>query len=106
MLWLIYAKARGYEMRLPVNYTELDMSKRREVREEYVRRQKDKCFYCKEDLSKDAPTRITKKKIDWAFFPPNFLRYPVHLQHDHETGMTEGAVHAYCNAVMWQYEGR
>ena len=22
------------------------------------------------------------------------------------TNMTEGAVHAYCNAVLWQYEGR
>lgn len=34
------------------------------------------------------------------------LRYPVHLQHNHDTGMTEGAVHARCNAVMWQYLGR
>jgi hypothetical protein len=39
-------------------------------------------------------------------FPPNFLKYPVHLQHNHDTDMTEGAVHARCNAVMWQYHGR
>ena len=42
----------------------------------------------------------------WDLFPPNFLKYKVHLQHNHSTGMTEGAVHALCNAVMWQYEGR
>jgi hypothetical protein len=34
------------------------------------------------------------------------LKSPIHLQHDHDTGLTEGAVHAYCNAVLWQYEGR
>lgn len=28
------------------------------------------------------------------------------LMVDHKTGMTEGAVHNYCNAVMWQYENR
>jgi len=30
----------------------------------------------------------------------------MHLHHNHETDMTEGAVHAYCNAVLWQYEGK
>jgi hypothetical protein len=30
----------------------------------------------------------------------------IHLQHCHKTNMTEGAVHAYCNAVLWQYEGK
>ncbi len=48
---------------------------------------------------------ITDKKINWKLFPENFLKYPIHLQHNHDTGMTEGAVHNYCNAVMWQYEG-
>ena len=47
-----------------------------------------------------------EKKINWKLFPPFFLRFPIHLQHNHDTNMTEGAVHAYCNAVMWQYEGR
>ena len=34
------------------------------------------------------------------------LDHPIHLQHSHNTGVTEGAVHNYCNAVMWQYDGR
>lgn len=92
--------------KVPVNYSEITRDERRLVREEYVRLQGGKCFYCKETLSDDPPKRITSKKIDWTLFPENFLRYPVHLQHDHDTDMTEGAVHAYCNAVMWQYDGR
>jgi hypothetical protein len=76
---------------------------RRKVREEYVKLQQGKCYYCNLALSK-SPKK--DKKINWSLFPPNFLKFPVHLQHDHDTDMTEGAVHSYCNAVMWQYEGR
>jgi hypothetical protein len=38
-----------------------------------------------------------------SLFPKNFLKWPVHLHHSHDTGMTIGAVHSYCNAVLWQY---
>lgn len=92
--------------KLPVDYTQLDSYERRLVRIQYVAEQKGLCFYCHEDLFKEAPSRIKNKKIDWKYFPENFLKYPIHLQHNHDTGMTEGAVHNYCNAVMWQYEGR
>lgn len=93
------------EIRIPTDYTKLTFAERKAVRELYVALQDDKCFYCKSDLNKPAPKRITNKKIDWNLFPDNFLKYPIHLQHNHETNMTEGAVHNYCNAVMWQYEG-
>lgn len=86
-------------------YSKLTSDERRILRLEYVMSQKGKCFYCKEYLSEDPPERITSKEIDWKLFPDNFLQYPVHLQHNHATDNTEGAVHAYCNAVMWQYEG-
>ena len=75
------------------------------VREEYVGRQNGLCMFCNCPLDHQPPEHI-KKPIDWKLFPPNFLSNPVHLQHDHNTGMTEGAVHAYCNAVLWQYHGR
>lgn len=94
----------GYE--LPVMYHEIPPQKRREVRQQYVEVQDGKCMYCGESLSCKAPKRITAKAIDWRRFPKNFLKYPIHLQHDHKTGLTEGAVHNYCNAVLWQYEGR
>lgn len=90
---------------LPVNYTELPWTERREVREQYVKEQRGKCHYCGGSLYEPAPKQIIEKKINWKLFPENFLKYPIHLHHNHDTGMTEGAVHNYCNAVMWQYEG-
>ena len=94
------------EIKLPVDYTELTFVERRFIREEYVKLQKGKCYFCGEDLNKPAPERITNKKIDWSLFPNNFLKYPIHLQHNHYSGMTQGAVHNYCNAVMWQYHNQ
>jgi len=93
-------------MKLPVNYDELTPARRREVRNRYISLQDGKCLYCGESLSVVAPERITKKPLKLYLFPPGFLKHPIHLQHNHSTGMTEGAVHNYCNAVMWQYEGR
>ena len=91
---------------LPIDYTKLHSRERRKVREQYISEQKGKCYYCGGDLSKEPPQYITEKEINLDLFPPNFLKYPIHLQHNHDTGMTEGAVHSYCNAVMWEYEGR
>jgi len=91
---------------LPVDYTKLFPSEKRKVRLQYIDEQKGKCYYCGCFLDEDAPQHIKDKKINWNLFPEGFLDYPIHLQHNHYTGMTEGAVHAYCNAVMWQYEGR
>ncbi len=91
---------------LPIDYTKLTPSQRREVRLQYIELQEGKCYYCGESLNDSPLARITEKPINWNRFPSNFLQHPIHLQHCHKTGMTEGAVHAYCNAVMWQYEGR
>lgn len=91
---------------LPVYYSRLSSNERRVVREQYIKDQDGHCFYCKHPLDKDPPKEILDKKIVWSMFPPNFLKYPVHLQHNHSSDLTEGAVHAYCNAVLWQYEGR
>lgn len=91
---------------LPVNYNDLHYTERRLVRLQYIEEQLGKCYYCGEDLNNDPPKYITDKPINLKLFPPNFLQHPIHLQHNHKTGMTEGAVHCYCNAVMWQYEGR
>lgn len=93
-------------MELPVNYEELTWQERKEVREEYVRIQKDLCVYCGANLHWSAAASVRSKEINWDLFPENFLKYPIHLHHDHDTGMTIGAVHSYCNAVLWQYEGK
>jgi len=91
---------------LPVDYRSLTWRERIAVREQYVREQDGWCFYCGKFLYEDPPSEIDDAYIDWSKFPRNFLEYPVHLQHNHSSGMTEGAVHAYCNAYMWMYEGQ
>jgi 5-methylcytosine-specific restriction endonuclease McrA len=90
----------------PAKYHELTYQERKQLRDEYVIHQNYKCLYCGEDLRGAPRKEVADKKINWKLFPNGLLSYPVHLQHNHETGLTEGAVHAYCNAVMWQYEGK
>jgi hypothetical protein len=93
-------------MKLPRNYDELTPKQKRLVREEYVRIQNDKCWYCGESLDRPPRADVSMKPINWGLFPPGFMNHPVHLQHDHDTGLTEGAVHSLCNAYLWQYHGR
>lgn len=87
-------------------YSTLTWSQRRRVRNAYVKLQGGKCFYCNENLHKEPPEHITSMKVNRKLFPKGFFDRPIHLQHDHTTDVVEGAVHAYCNAVMWEYEGR
>lgn len=89
-----------------MKYSQMTPQQRRKLRELYVDMQDGKCMYCWHPLDKKPPKRILDYEINWSLFPDNFLKYPVHLQHNHDTDETEGAVHAYCNAVLWQYEGR
>ena len=70
-----------------------------------MRQQKGLCYHCKRNLLLSPPKEIMDKAINWSLFPPNFTKWPHHLHHSHETGMTLGTVHAYCNAVLWQYHG-
>lgn len=91
---------------LPTNYTNLPAFMRRVVRELYVAEQKGLCAHCKAPLSEKAAPEVESKWIYKRLFPENFFQYPVHLHHDHDTEMTVGAVHAKCNAVLWQYHGK
>lgn len=93
------------KMKLPVDYTKLSVAQRREVREEYIKRQKGKCYYCAGSLNDLPGEEVMELEVDDKLFPPSFFDYPVHLHHDHSTNMTLGAVHCRCNAVLWQYLG-
>ena len=93
-------------MNLPAYYDELTPYEKKSVRQQYRVLQNNNCWYCKTSLDGDPAEIVANKTIKLSLFPDNFLMYPVHLQHDHNTGLTEGAVHAYCNAVLWQYEGK
>lgn len=92
-------------MKLPVNYNEIKPAERRLVREEYVRIQEGNCCFCGAPLDGKPPKEVTSKQINRKLFPTGFFRWPVHLHHDHDTGLTIGAVHNYCNAMLWQYFG-
>lgn len=92
-------------MKLPVNYKETHHAERRKVREEYVNLQRGKCYHCDYLLIGQPPQSIRSKSINKNLFPSGFFKWPVHLHHNHKTGMTIGAVHNYCNAVLWQYHG-
>lgn len=89
-------------IKLPADYTKLSQAERADVRREYIRLQHGRCQFCLEPL-RDEPSE--KPRINWNRFPKGFLNHPIHLHHDHKTGMTVGAVHAYCNAILWQYHG-
>lgn len=92
-------------MKLPVNYDATAPSKRRLVRIEYVKQQLGKCQHCGELLFFQPTQKVLDAYIKESLFPPGFFNNPVHLHHDHLTGMTIGAVHARCNAYLWQHLG-
>ena len=92
-------------MELPINYNKATVAERRKARECYILKQGYKCYYCGCPLNKDPSVEVLDSLIDWRLFPPNFEKYPIHLHHDHSTHLTLGAVHARCNAYLWQYCG-
>jgi len=92
-------------MKLPQDYTKLTQQDRRSVREEYIRLQNGKCSHCGSSLAGIASKEVMNKRVNTRLFPPSFFKWPVHLHHCHKTGMTIGAVHNQCNAVLWQYHG-
>jgi len=91
-------------MRLPTNYRLLSSIERKHIRDEYIRCQKGLCCYCGAPLDGPPTADVLQKVINKRLFPKGFFDWPVHLHHDHDTGMTIGAVHCYCNAVAWQYD--
>jgi hypothetical protein len=92
-------------MNLPADYNSMDWKERRAVRFEYIKRQGGKCSHCGTALKDGPRDDVAAKPVKRRLFPPRFFEWPVHLHHCHKTGMTIGAVHAHCNAVLWQYHG-
>ena len=95
----------------PIDYPSSSTAARRIRREQYVVDQGGRCWYCTAPLEGPTPPPLQERyPIEFGFggqgvFPPGFLTFPVHLHHDHKTGQTIGAVHAYCNAILWVRHG-
>jgi len=92
-------------MELPVNYNKLHHRQKRAVREAYIKQQDGLCQHCGALLTEGPADEIAKLKVTPKLYPAGFFNNPVHLHHDHNTEMTIGAVHAYCNAVLWEHHG-
>lgn len=89
----------------PEKYSKLTREQRAELRKRYASYQNNKCCYCGASLSGPPTDGILKKRISRDLFPKHFFDYPTHLHHNHDTDLTIGAVHAYCNAVLWEHHG-
>ncbi len=92
-------------MELPIRYDKSSPAKRKLARENYVMLQEGLCYYCKKPLTGEPASEVKAKPVTKKLYPPNFFKWPVHLHHNHSSGLTIGAVHSYCNAVLWEHEG-
>ena len=92
-------------MQLPINYDNSHWTVRKEAREQYQKEQNNKCWYCEEDLFEEPKSKKANRSINLKLFPSGMFNYPIHLHHDRKMGMTIGAVHCKCNAILWQYHG-
>jgi len=90
----------------PIKYSQISQIERRRIRLQYIEEQNGRCWHCQEDLNGLPPKEIQDMEINLSLFPKGFLQNPIHLHHCHETDFTIGAVHARCNAVLWQYYGK
>lgn len=88
-----------------VRYDDLSSRQKRAMRDAYIDAQDGNCYHCKMPLIGPPATSVMAKRITPHLYPPNFFKFPVHLHHSHQTGMTIGAVHNRCNAVLWEHHG-
>lgn len=104
---LAATRPRSNDDTIPARYFELNPARRVLVREAHAEAQGGLCWYCKSRLDTPPPPHIVCLPVNWRKFPggEGFLNHPVHLHHSHLTGMTLGAVHAYCNAILFDYHG-
>ena len=91
------------KLELPINYDEAHWSVRKKAREQYVIEQEGKCQHCGELLTGEPSLEVSSKPINMSLFPPHMFKHQVHLHHCHKSGLTIGAIHARCNAYLWQY---
>jgi len=99
-------RAQQERLQIPAMYDALTWYERSLVREEYIILQKGACYWCKETLLHDTSEELKASyPLDPRYWPEEFLKHPVHLHHCHRSGLTLGATHAYCNAILAMYYG-
>jgi hypothetical protein len=91
--------------KLPIRYDLATPHERKAARLAYIEAQAGKCYHCGAPLSGPPHPTVAAIWVSKRLFPSSFFVWPVHLHHCHVSGMTKGAVHNHCNAVLWQYHG-
>jgi hypothetical protein len=92
----------------PQKYDDLNSEEKRKLREQYIEWFNGRCLYC-EEMLEDEPHKFVRQSaddIEWDDLhggKEGFLSNPVHLHHDHETGLTLAPLHALCNAHSWHF---
>ena len=92
-------------MKLPIKYSKTHYTVRRQARLQYIEEQEGKCCHCGEPLTGEPSKEVMAKPINMKLFPKGMFDHPIHLHHCHKTDDTIGAIHARCNAYLWQYKG-
>lgn len=92
-------------MELPIIYDDCHWTVRKNARLQYINEQDGLCCHCKTNLYDSPSEEVEKLSINTSLFPRGMFDHPIHLHHDRKTGLTIGAVHAKCNATLWQYHG-
>ena len=92
-------------MKLPVKYADIPYDQKWMVRNAYAIKQNHKCYHCGAGLKEEPAPEVLARRVNPKYFPEGFFNSPLHLHHDHSTGMTIGVVHAHCNAVLWEHHG-
>ncbi len=98
-------KTKPVRLQLPINYETCNWVVRKQARDQYCEDQGGMCWYCGSCLLELPARHIQGRSVNKKLFPKSMFDYPIHLHHCHKTGMTIGAVHAKCNAVLWQHHG-
>jgi len=94
------------KLRLPINYVKASRARRAQARLQYIVEQEGLCYFCEADIEEKPPKSIQDKyPLTKSDYPKHFFTHPIHLHHCHDTDMTIGSTHAYCNAVLWEYYG-
>jgi hypothetical protein len=88
---------------LPVIYNEIPWPEKKRVREAYIKQQNGLCYHCHHPLDGEPSDEMKAMTVTPRLYPDTFFKFPIHLHHSHETGLTIGVVHNRCNAILWEH---
>jgi len=88
-----------YKLELPIKYSSLSGERLSAVKEAYTCLQRERCWLCGNNLW-DLPKYIVENPKLMGLCGNQLAEHsPLHLHHDHDTGLTLGVTHAECNII-------